>query len=118
MAKQTNGDSSVLERLKALDEERRQLTDRAVTEAMELANSAIETLKSLGRTFHLVEGETRGRRASSGESKGRRQANPDRPCPICGFKTEPPHDARRHRGQDPKRPFTNAELEANHMKRV
>lgn len=42
--------------------------------------------------------------------KAARVANPDRPCPICEFKTTPPHDARRHRGQSEKRPFTAAEL--------
>jgi len=38
----------------------------------------------------------------------------DAPCKICGFKTEPLHDGRRHKSQgiykSDRRPLTNAEL--------
>ena len=110
--------TSHLERLRQLDEERSSILQNAKEEALDQANRAIEALNSLGFNYRLTEGG-RARRTSGGESrKGTRQVNPERPCPICGFRTEPPHDARRHRGQEPKRPFTEAELEANHMRQV
>jgi hypothetical protein len=121
MAKAPNGKSAV-ERLKALDEERSRLVDDAKSEAMERANEAISALNALGFSYRLTQSGDAGpgRRISSGQEsrKGTRQVNAERPCPICGFRTEPPHDARRHRGQDPKRPFTDEELKANNMRRV
>lgn len=105
---------SHLERLKQLDEERSSILEVAKEEALELANQAIQALNALGFNYRLTGGSGR----SSGPRKGTRQANAERPCPICGFTTEPPHDARRHRSQQPKRPFTDAELETNHMRRV
>ena len=73
----------------------------------------------LGFNYRLVEGST-GSRSSAGEGsrKGTRQVNAERPCPICNFRTDPPHDARRHRGQDDKRPFTAEELRHLGLKRV
>ena len=41
-----------------------------------------------------------------------------RRCPMCHFKTSPSHDARSHRVQSPKRPFTDAELSAKGMTKV
>ena len=35
----------------------------------------------------------------------------DEPCPICHFRTDPPHNGRNHRGQAKKKPFTPEELE-------
>jgi hypothetical protein len=113
------GEGSVLERIRWLDEERRQLMDAAVSEAMEKANEAIEALKSLGRHFRLVEGEPR-RRSTDGEGgrKGTRQIDASKPCSICGFQTQPPHDARAHRSQQPKRPFSEEELRAKGMRKA
>jgi hypothetical protein len=51
-------------------------------------------------------------------AKRTRNKNPDRECPICQFKTVPPHDARRHRGQKEKLPFSVKELEAMGMEKV
>jgi hypothetical protein len=42
----------------------------------------------------------------------------DAPCSVCRFKTEPPHDARSHRHQNPKKPFTASELATKGMERV
>lgn len=50
---------------------------------------------------------------------GRRVIDPTKPCTICKFITDPPHDSRKHRGQgDKKRPFTPKELEEFHMTKV
>lgn len=40
------------------------------------------------------------------------------PCRICGFRTMRPHDARAHRGQAKKAPFTRKELAELSMRRV
>ena len=40
------------------------------------------------------------------------------PCRICGFRTVRPHDARAHRGQAKKAPFTRKELAERSMRRV
>jgi hypothetical protein len=113
---------SALDRIRQLDEERKRIMEEAKGEALARANEAVDALNALGFNYRLAsggEGGGTGRRATSeGGRKGTRQVNPNRPCPICGFRTEPPHDARRHRGQDPKRPFSEEELQANHMRRV
>jgi hypothetical protein len=102
---------SVLDKLKALDEERAKLLDDAKKEALEAVHKAIAALNELGFPYRLVEGpQTAPRaatRASRAEGGPRRQAR-DVPCPICEFKTEPHHDGRAHRSQEPKRPFHRA----------
>jgi hypothetical protein len=40
------------------------------------------------------------------------------PCRICGFRTVRPHDARAHRGQAKKAPFSRKELAERSMRRV
>ena len=119
MAEPSTNGQSALERLRQLDEERQQILETAKSEALEQANNALEALNSLGFNYRLVEGSAPQRKSSGdGSHRGTRQVNSDRACPICGFKTEPPHDARRHRAQAEKKPFTDEELEANHIRRV
>ena len=99
---------SVLEQLKALDEQRANLIEGAKEEALAAANEAIEDLNALGFSYHLV--ERRSTSTAAGGRKGTRMLK-DAPCPVCEFKTEPLHDGRRHRMQgDDKRPFTDDEL--------
>ena len=49
---------SVLDKLKALDEERAKLLEDAKKEALEAAHKAIEDLNELGFDYRLVEGPT------------------------------------------------------------
>ena len=93
---------SVLDQLKELDAQREKLMHGAMAEAMAAMNAALVGVNALGRRFRLVEETGNGR-------KGTRQVR-DVPCKICGYRTRPPHDARRHRAQKTKKPFTNAEL--------
>jgi hypothetical protein len=93
---------SVLDQLKELDAQREKLMHGAMAEATATLNAALAGVNALGRRFRLVEDSGNGR-------KGTRQVR-DVPCKICGYKTRPPHDARRHRAQKTKKPFTNAEL--------
>lgn len=113
-------DFSPLDRIKQLDEERSRLIAEVKKEALDNANAAVLALNELGFNYRLAEGGSR-RGASSVESlrKGTRTVNAERPCPICGFTTSPPHDARAHRSQgDKKRAFTAEDLSARGMTRA
>ena len=95
-----------IQRLKQLEQERIQLLEVAKREALDRAKAAVSDLNSLGFDFRLLEN---GRSAPRGRGGPRRVK--DAPCPVCQFKTSPPHDARKHRGQGRrKKPFTAAEL--------
>jgi len=94
---------TTLEQLKSLDNQRSKLLEGAKTEAMEKVREALADLNLLGFHYEISEGGKSARR-SVRERK-------DEPCPICKFKTTPPHDGRRHRSQGAKKkPFTNQEL--------
>jgi len=95
---------TALEQIRKLDEQRGKLLDNAKAESLLRVQEAIDELNKLGFSYSLSEnGRGRGRR-------GVRQKN-DGPCPICNFKTNPPHDGRRHRAQGSRKvAFTNNEL--------
>ena len=110
---------SVIDQIRKLDEQKAKLLQDAKKEALGRAEAAIADLNSLGFNYRLVEGSTSSRGSpAEGSRKGTRQVNAERPCPICNFRTEPPHDARRHRGQHEKRPFTAEELKGLGLRRV
>ena len=95
-------------RIKELDKERSQLLTTAKKEALDRANEAIADLNVLGFKYQLTEERSRARGGSG--RKGTRQVK-DAACLVCKFKTSPPHDARKHRGQGKrKRAFTAEEL--------
>jgi hypothetical protein len=97
---------SPIARIKQLDQERSQLLSSAKKEALDRAKAAIDDLNGLGFSYQLSEGSAPKR----GTRKGTRQVS-DAPCPVCKFKTSPPHDARKHRAQGKrKKPFTAAQL--------
>lgn len=69
---------------------------------------AIAALNALRFNYALTEGAPLRRRLVT--RGGARQVR-DAPCPVCKFKTQPPHDARKHRGQGKrKRAFTSSQL--------
>ena len=115
--------TSVLEKLKALDEQRAQLLEGAKKEALDNAERAVADLNNLGFDYRLVVGASASttstarapRKAASHAPK--RQAR-DLPCPICHFKTSPHHDGRMHRSQKTKKPFTVEELMERGLSRV
>lgn len=114
--------SPALDRIRALDEERSQLIEAAKNEAMAKAEHAIEELRELGFHYGLIEQKSEGEstrqdRPVRNAAKGTRQPS-DKACPTCGFRTEPPHDARAHRSQTEKKPFTDEELAAMGRSRV
>lgn len=109
---------SALDRIRQLDEERREIMEQAKAEAMSKVDEAIGELNSLGFSYRVVQ-DGRSGRSKEGTRGGTRRSNPDRPCPVCGFQTSPPHDARAHRSQgENKRPFAAEELEARGMEQV
>ena len=95
--------TTTLEQLKSLDSQRAKLLEGAKSEAMNAVQEALAELNALGFHYDIAEGR-KGARRSVRERK-------DEPCPICKFKTVPPHDGRRHRAQGAKKKaFTNQEL--------
>jgi hypothetical protein len=79
---------SVLERLKALDEQRAKLLDDAKQEALGNAQKAVDELNQLGFAYSLSEGSSasRGPRKASSKAEGVKRQPRDLPCPICNFK--------------------------------
>jgi hypothetical protein len=99
--------SSPLQRIRQLEQERAGLIANAKKEAFARAQQAVADLNALGFDYSIVE---KKRSAVRGTRKGARRIK-DAPCPICKFKTSPPHDARAHRAQGKrKKPFLAQEL--------
>jgi hypothetical protein len=84
---------SVLEKLKALDEQRAQFLEGAKKEALEKAEKALAELNELGFDYSLVEGASSASTARAPRKPAtqapKRQVR-DLPCPICEFKTTTP----------------------------
>ena len=106
---------SVLEELKALDEKRAKLLEGAKAEALEKAQKAIADLNELGFHYRLVDETQESPPRATGEVKRQQR---DIPCAVCGFKTTPLHNGRAHRTQEPKKPFTAAELAERGLEKV
>jgi site-specific DNA-cytosine methylase len=111
-----------MDRLKKLDEqqakieqERQELQTQAHDEARQAVEAALAELNGLGYTYRLVEGAAtksigKAKTAkASGSTSGKGVMASDKVCPICNFRTDPPHDGRRHKGKQ-RRPFTAEEL--------
>jgi hypothetical protein len=95
---------SVLDQIRKLDEQREKLLNDAKQEALKKAEAAIEELNELGFSYKLSQ-------SGAPAARKQRQRDPNKPCDICGFVTDPPHDGRVHRSQgDKKKAFTAAEL--------
>jgi hypothetical protein len=112
---------SALEELNELKELKAQLetkTARVKAEALDKAGEAIGILRELGIDNDTILKELgfRGRADAQESREGR--APKDEPCPICHFRTDPPHDGRSHRGQTKKKPLTDDELEKKGLTKV
>jgi hypothetical protein len=101
-------DKSAIQRIKELDEERTKLLSNAKQEAMDRAKAAVSDLNDLGFNYRLTTMDEL--RNGAGKSKKAVRQKKDVPCSVCNFKTDPPHDARAHRGQKRKKPFSAQEL--------
>jgi hypothetical protein len=97
--------------LAKLDAQRAEILATAKADALQKANEAVDELNALGFHYRLSE--------EGDKPAGTKRGEPaDVPCPICTFKTAPPHDKRSHRTQEPKKPFTEEELKQRNLVRV
>ena len=95
---------SAIVQFKQLQQEIARLSTRARDEALAQATQAVETLNALGLPYRLLDDSV-----ARAPTKKRRSKSAD--CRVCGFTTDPPHNARKHTDQnDDKRPFTDEEL--------
>lgn len=125
MARKENEEKSVLDEMRELHARMEELKQAATEEAMARVNADIELLNSMGHHFYLGNTNAATRtprtprppRAEGGPPTNKGTVS-DAPCPICDFKTSPPHDRRKHRSQEPKTPFTVQELEQLGLTRV
>jgi hypothetical protein len=109
---------SAIEEIKELKAQLESKTEQAKTEALDTASEAISFLRELGFDNDTILKELGFRgRAKATESRERRPPG-DEPCPICHFRTDPPHDGRTHRGQTKKRPLTAEELETKGLTKL
>jgi hypothetical protein len=109
---------SGIEEIKELKARLESMTEQAKAEALDKASEAISVLRELGIDNDAILKELGFRgQAKDQESRVKRQPK-DEPCPVCNFKTDPPHNGRSHRGQAKKRPFTAEELEEKGLTKV
>jgi hypothetical protein len=104
-------------RIKELDAERTKLIDEAKKEALARAQQAVADLNALGFAYSLAQASV-ARKAVKRKAVGGIPS--DNPCRICGFRTNPPHDARKHRFAKgaKKRAFNAKELADLGMRKV
>jgi hypothetical protein len=112
----------VLAELKKINAEQEKLNaakakivDAAKEELLKQGDAIVSELRSLGLEYRFAPSIPEASRISqkktaTEEGRSAPRAKLDKPCPTCGFKTEPLHDARAHRSQTIKAPFTAAEL--------
>lgn len=108
--------------LKQLEKRQEELRSQLRADREAALRHALEGFNNLnlGVRYELREASPApNRKARSRTTVSRKGAvSPQKPCPVCGFQTDPPHDARRHRGQSRKRAFTAKELAAMDMVKV
>jgi hypothetical protein len=116
--------TSAVEKLKKLEAEANELRSEAKKEAMAAVKAALADLNGLGFKYRLMEGDGGGsiptpfKKAKKGKSGITRHRDPNKPCDVCGFATDPGHDARKHRAQgENKKAFTAKELEERGLKK-
>jgi hypothetical protein len=104
---------SILEQLKKIQEQRAKLDESAnkimqaaTAEILAKGDAIIAELKEIGLEYHFVEGKV----------PVARTPNPEKECPVCGFRTDPPHDRRAHRNK--KKPFAASDLLAMGLTKV
>lgn len=115
MSRKDEGFQGQMDQIKRLQEQISSLQLEARDQLIAQANQAIQDLNRMGFDYRLVQGSGRGRSAG----KATRQSDPNRPCPVCKFRTVPFHDARTHRSQgNNKKAFTADELRELGLKRA
>ena len=101
--------TSVLDQIRTVEHQK----VKVKTETLRKVKQALSELNKLGFDYRVVVNgkvDERGRRST--------RTLESAACRICGFRTMRPHDARAHRGQAKKAPFTRKELDERSMRRV
>ena len=115
MSRKDEGVQGQMDQIKRLRDQINSLQNEARDQLVAQANEVIQDLNRMGFDYRLVQGSVRGRPAG----KATRQSDPNRPCPVCKFRTVPFHDARTHRSQgSSKKAFTADELRELGLKRA
>lgn len=118
-SRKSGAGSGLMAQLQALDAQRKALMDSAKTEAMAAVEMALSALNGLGFNYSVTERKTSRRSAAKPAGRRSNRKVKEADCPVCGFQTKPPHDARSHRSQGAtKKPFTPAELEAKGLEKA
>jgi hypothetical protein len=100
--------TSVLDHIRTVEHQKAKVK----TETLRKVKQALNELNKLGFDYRVVGN------GSVSERVRRSPRTPKEPCRICGFRTVRPHDARAHRGQAKKAPFTRKELAERALRRV
>jgi hypothetical protein len=109
---------SAIEEINELKARLESMAEQAKAEALDKASEAIGVLRALGLDNDRILKEL-GFRGRAKDRESREAAPPkEELCPICNFRTDPPHDGRSHRGQTNKRPLTAEELEKKGLTKV
>ena len=98
--------TSVLDHIRTVEHQKAKVK----TETLRKVKQALSELNKLGFDYRVVVNGRVDERV--------RRITRSAPCKICGFSTMRPHDARAHRGQAKKAPFTRKELAERSMRRV
>jgi hypothetical protein len=114
----TDMQKSAIEEIKELKAQLESKTEQAKAEALDRASEAIGFLREIGLDNDAILKEL-GFRGRAKTKESREGAAPkDEACPICHFRTDPPHDGRSHRGQTKNRPLKAEELEKKGLTKV
>ena len=104
-------EKTALEEIQKLQEQIEKKKQEALDELEGDLREARATVRDIEKQIADLKGRS-PRKAGEREKK-------DAPCSICGFKTNPVHDARSHRSQGKKKEaFTAAELREKGMEKV
>jgi hypothetical protein len=109
---------SAIEEINDLTARIESVAERAKAGALAKANEAISVLRELGIDNDGILKELGFK--GPAKDQGNRVSRPpkDEQCPVCNFKTDPPHNGRSHRCQTTKKPFTADKLEQKEMTKV
>ena len=101
---------SAVDKVRELDTQRARLIAAAKAEVMKKVERAIKELDDLGFTYKLVaDGDRRTVLKKAKRGEGRAESKMDL-ARYASFQLYRAHDARTHRGQTKKAPFTSQEL--------
>lgn len=101
-------DLSPVERLAKVNAERASLFATIREEALKRIEGAIKDLAEVDAFYELVEKR----------NAPQHRASSQKACSTCKFLTNPPHNARAHKSQSVKAPFTADELTLRNLTRI